>query len=166
MNNVEIKINGYLDKKTIIMINEKLVKPKKNKFGGLSVNYSTESETCNLKIFNYFENSGKLWYLIYAVYFLISVFGLFDLPLRKKRLNVVLSTNLNLSEHCTFNVKLNAPKNNEEYATIESENTFEIIDNRAFINTTIKKRIKIYRLFKLFFWLALIIAGILLIFLI
>lgn len=164
MNNVLIKFTGFFNKKYIVLLNDKLIKPKKDKTGKYCYNFTCEENTCNIKVFNYFENSSKLWFLMYLLYFFISIFGILDLPLRKKYISQYLDADLNLSENTEFTVKLISFKTNTKFATIEGNNPHEIITNQVFINKTIKKRIKIYKLFKLFFWILAIITAIILIF--
>ena len=162
MNNVEIKFTGnYSDK--LVFIDDKYHKLKKGKYGTLLVNYSTENSISHVKIVSYNEYSSKFWFIWQFIYFVFSIFGIFDWWKNKSEKLYILDAKLNLTENCKFQIKIKTAKANEPGAEIVSENQFEILTNIVKNQEQVKKRIKAFKIFKILFIIAVIIAVIVLI---
>ena len=61
-------------------------------------NFKTDKDTVELEIFRYHEMSGKLWWLFSLLFFIVSVFGIFDMRLDRHGICIKYKSILHLKE--------------------------------------------------------------------
>lgn len=135
---------------------------KKGKSNTLETSYNTNKEFVTLFVYNILEINSKLWFLMSLFYFIISIFGILDVP-HKKCIQINSKFIISLKEE-NNNVELyfNETKNNKAL-NIKTDLQFDEINNNYYIDTKAKKRLKIMRLVKFSLWILLIIVSICLI---
>ena len=69
MNTLQLKLRNQASFRPIVKIDDKEIKLKKNEFGSMVGNYSTDKNKVNLKIYTLpHEFESKYWFLIYLLY--------------------------------------------------------------------------------------------------
>lgn len=164
MNNLNIKIMGVSSKfHPHVMIDDKLVKYKKNKFGSYEINYQTEKDNVQLKIFKYLELQSKFWYLWALLTFIISVFGVFEPRYDKKCIVIDCTYNIKLKQDNKMIIKFKTVADEGKATDIEGDCEVEEIENKFYVDSVSKKRWKILLACKIVLW---VIAIVLIIFVI
>ena len=161
MKNITIKMIGFGFLPTLT-IDNKVVKTKKNKFGGRECFVQTDKNTVEIGVYKYQEINGKLWWLMYFLFFVISLGGIFDIPFGKNIVSltskfvVTVGENTNIKIYLNENAMRNGKSNNA--IKIECTDEVETVQNTIFVDERAKKRIKIYRILKVLTWVAAIVT--------
>ncbi len=162
MKELNLKILGSAQIKPTILIDNKKVKSKKNKYGSYDILYTTEKDHVEVSICKYLEINGKLWFLMSMLFWLISFFGIFDVPYDRKCIVLNCKFNLELKEKNNVSVKFNTIKTQGEAVTIETDSKYEILSNFYYLDKKAKKRVVFLRIFKLIsFVLVVILVAVL-----
>lgn len=158
MNQLNLKMTGAWNVKPVILIDDKPVKWKKNKYGNVEIIQQFDKDKVEVKICKYFELNGKLWFLMSMLFFIISLFGILDVPYNKKCIAVDCKFIVALAEKTEVKVKFNKLSDQGRAVEIESEAEVQEIINEYYVDTRAKKRRKILIITKLLVWIALIIS--------
>lgn len=165
MKNLTIKISGAGKQNNLIFIDDKEVKLKKNSFGSYDHTVQTEKDTVNIKIKSLLEINSKMWFLTNIFFFIISVFGIFDIRLPKKCLAVSFEENVKLhGEQNEITIALLTQNADKPCATVKSECEVEEVKNICVQDAVALKRRKTLKTTKILLWVALIITGIVILF--
>lgn len=164
MNNLSLKLVNAGSFNPTILIDGKTVKQKKNKYGSYEINYSTANSKAEIRVYRYLELGGKLWPLMSLLFFVISVFGIFDIPYSKKSVVLDCCFNVDLSENTKVKFTFNDPAKTEKAITIESESNVQEIKNIFYVDKKVDLRRKILMIVKTVVWIGLaLLVGILVI---
>lgn len=158
MNQLNLKMSGMFNVKPVIFIDDKPVKCKKNNYGNIDISQQFDKDKVEVKICKYFELNGKLWFLMSMLFFIISFFGILDVPYNKKCIAIDCRFTIALSEKTNVKIKFNKLSEQGRAVEIESEANIEEICNEYYVDMRAKKRRKILIITKLLIWLALIIG--------
>lgn len=165
MNDINIKLIDFGFVPTLT-IDGKVVKTKKNKFGARECDFETDKDTVEIAVFKYQEINGKLWWLLYFLFFVISLGGIFDIPFGRKIVSLTSKFVVKVSEVTDIKLYLNedAMRNGKSKNAIKvvCANEVETLQNTIFADKKAKKRIKIYRILKVVAWVAAIVTLIVL----
>ena len=156
MNNVNLKVTGGIGLNPNVIIDNRPVKLKKNKYGSLDGNYQTENSEIELKVCRYLELSGKLWLLMSMVFFIISIFGIFNPPYDRKCIQIDYLCKIKLKETNDIKIKINTQNAGDKAIEVESDCEIEEITNTFQIDKVAKKRLVIVRIIEVAFWVALV----------
>lgn len=156
MNNVNLKVTGGIGLNPNVIIDNKPVKLKKNKYGSLDGNYQTENSEIELKVCRYLELSGKLWLLMSMVFFIISIFGIFNPPYDRKCIQIDYLCKIKLKETNDIKIKINTQNAGDKAIEVESDCEIEEITNAFQIDKVAKKRLVIVRIIEVALWVALV----------
>lgn len=156
MNNVNLKVTGGIGLNPTVIIDNNPVKLKKNKYGSLDGNYQTENSEVELKVCRYLELSGKLWLLMSMVFFIISIFGIFNPPYDRKCIQIDYLCKIKLKETNDIKIKINTQNAGDKAIEVESDCEIEEITNAFQIDKVAKKRLVIVRIIEVALWVALI----------
>lgn len=128
----------------------------------LVVNYQTTKNKVNVKIVKSLEINSKLWWLSEIFFFIISVLGIFDTRADKRCQVTSCDFDVELTKQTNMTVSFN--KFEEDGKAVEIESNVAVSENKNvyYIDKIAKKRIKVTRIVKLAFWIALIITAIIL----
>lgn len=122
-------------------------------------NFKTDKDTVELEIFRYHEMSGKLWWLFSLLFFIVSVFGIFDMRLDRHGICIKYKSILHLKEKSEVSLSFNRPIDGKKAVECRCDCEAEQVDNAFYTDKTIKKRMKIMLAVKIVLWIALL-AGI------
>ncbi|MGM9971746.1 MAG: hypothetical protein ACI35W_05000 [Anaeroplasmataceae bacterium] len=163
MNKLNLKIVGIGNiSNPCIMINNEIVKYKKNEYNSYEINYQTGSDRVELYICNYLELQNKWWLITYLIFFIISIFGLF-LPGYDKRCRCVSSKCiLYLKEDSNMKISFNSFNENGNALVFDSDFQYEELSNIYYINKRIKRRTKLLSVLKVLIWIIIIICIVIL----
>ena len=160
MKTLKIKFKSFnFSKNSVVLIDGKSIKFQKDRFENRVYEYTTMSDTVNLKIFMLNELNRKGWFLIALFHYIISLFGIFNPPYDKFGYDFNYETNIDLNEISTVEIKFNFAKNNIKFLSFSGENT-EKLDNETNVikqNEVLIKRAKIYRVFRNVMYVALLL---------
>ena len=156
MNNVNLKVTGGIGLNPNVIIDNNPVKLKKNKYGSLDGNYQTDNSEIELKVCRYLELSGKLWLLMSMVFFIISIFGIFNPPYDRKCIQIDYLCKIKLKETNDIKIKINIQNAGDKAIEVESNCEIEEITNAFQIDKVAKKRLVIVRIIEVALWVALV----------
>lgn len=165
MGNVIITLKGKMRPYTDILVNDKVLKFKKVKKQRktYSAVYETEDNNVELLVKSYSFLHTGLWFIGEMFFFIISVFGIFDMIKSRHTYNTNCKIKVNVDGETNINLKLLNPRNNEAVIKYETDANIEEIENNYTFDAVAKKRKKILKIFKILTILSFIIAGIVLI---
>lgn len=157
MKELEIKLTGAQKFNDLVFrIDDKDVKVKKNEFGNFVYKYQTENDRVNIKIFRVIDVGGALWFLTQLFFFVISIFGLFDIHRREKCLVIDYEAEVEMRVENRITLQLNNPQENAKAITPQTLLNYRETANVYYTDTKAKK-IRIGLIFaKLFLALAII----------
>lgn len=160
MSRINLKIGGALTVSPIVTVNDERVKLKRNKYGNYECSFDA-AEGTNLKIFTWDIISSPLWLLWEIIFFIISVFGIFDWGRGKYLSDMKCEAILHPRGDSDMKVSLMRPSSDGAPAVMfESSAGQEILENEYINHTKIKKRRRIVRLVRVLGWLAVIASAI------
>lgn len=161
LNTLNLKITNVANFKPTIYVDDKMLKYKRDNFGGLTTTYKTEKTSVKVEIKKLYDINGPLWFLTSLFFFVISIFGIFDLKPDKKCYSVVASFNINVTKNCNLKIKFKPRSQSSEQAFELEQTDCEITGetgNKYFVDEVAKKRYKIMRIVKICCWVALFIV--------
>ncbi len=163
MNQLNLKVRKGADKYSKILIDDKKVKSKKDSFGSRIIKYETENDTVDIKIYSYLEINNKLWLLTNIFFYIISLFGLFDIRLNKtcKVVDCHFVVKMKDLVNMTITTKGKNTQTPQE-AEVECDSEYQAKENVIYIDSVAKKRFKILKIAKIitFILIMAIIVGI------
>lgn len=157
MRELEIKLIGHYNlSDTVINVDGNPVKFRKNQFGHLVCNYQTEKDKVNVKIYRMLDVGGVLWFLTQIFFFLISIFGIFDIHRRERCLIPDFEAEFDLKEENKLTLQFNSPQGSGAAIKIITDLTSRVISNEYYLDVKAKKILKGLLLTKIFLALAII----------
>lgn len=142
----------------VVTIDGEPVKFEKEKSSGrLVYDFQSKKDSVKIELFRCIDAGGFFWFLTQLFFFLISVFGLFDLHRRERSLITHFAMEANLEDDSEITLKCRAPRVNTEAATIKANCETKMLYNEYVIDQKTKKLFKALTLTKVF--LALAIVG-------
>lgn len=160
MNSLQLKIRNQASFRPIVKIDDKEVKLKKNEFGSLVANYSSEKEKVKISIYTLpHEFDTKYWFFIYLLYYVISIFGIFDVPYARNAYQLQYNGEIALQEKTVIDLIFESKKKDAKALTCKEGNFDDNESNKYIYNEKINKRRKIALTFKFCSW-AIIAIGI------
>lgn len=161
MNQLELKLTGQQSVGgVIVQIDDQPVSFKRNQFGNMVCNYQTEKNSVNIKIFRLLDVGGVFWFITQLFFFVITIFGLFDIHRRERCLVIDFEADIELKESSALTLQLNVPKDNQPAVTIQTDLAGSEITNVYFVDAKAKKTIKALKLTKLFLALAIVATAV------
>ena len=141
-----------------ILVDDKPLKFKKNSFGTYCAQYQTEKDEVSVVIQKYQELSGKFWFLMSILFFIISVFGIFDIKMSKRSIVINSKFNVKLENDITnFNATINDACG-DKGVIYNCNGVVEEVVNTCYEDEVVKKRKKILLATKILLWLALVVV--------
>lgn len=158
MSEVLVRVSNALYNDSQVLVNGNQEKFKYNGRGGYELNVQAD-ESIEIQIERKHELLSPLWLVWGLFFFIISCFGIFDVPFSKRN---ALSCIVNIIPNGDGFVRINPNfKKVGDVVSIESENcTVEVTDNSP-SDQIIKKRRKTLSIIKGILWAALIVTVVL-----
>lgn len=150
MNQLNLKVKKGFDKYVKISIDDKKVKSKKDSFGSRIINYQTENDTVDIKIYHYLEINNKMWFLTNIFFYIISIFGLFDMKLNKTCKVVNCHFIVKMKDVVNMTITTNIKNSTDlQEAQVECDSEYQTQENSIYIDDVAKKRFKILKTAKI-----------------
>ena len=143
----------------VIVVNGDRFKYKKDKNRKLKGIVECDNE-CVIEIYNWNEINSKLWLIVELFFFIISVFGIFDIKRDKKGKSIDFKAKFKTKDINNISLGFNVFKEGTPAIKIDADCDIEVIENKFYIDKKVIKRYKILKLCKLFTFL-LVIVGLL-----
>ena len=141
MNNITLKVRGA-PKNSLIFLDDKLIKTKKDSFGNKMFKGQTSKNEVSLKIYKVQELTLKNWWLYEILYFILSIFGLFDYRAKTGFYDVTYEANITLKENSELEMSFDR----------KSENAFQIKQTNIELNEKENKKEQNLKAKKRFKW--------------
>lgn len=163
MNKIDVKIVGEKSLNPSCIIDGNHIDLKKNNYGVLEGSYQTEKDEIQLTVCRYLELNDKWWLLMSIIFFVISIFGIFNPPYDKKCIQIEYMASVKLKDNSEIKLKINNYKLTDK--AIECESNCEISENinKLAVDKKAKKRLSILKLTQIVAWIGIIVIAILLI---
>lgn len=144
MRELEIRLSGrQCSGERVVRVDDESLKLKKNKFGNYVGTYQTEKDRVTVKVYNLLDVGGVLWFLTQIFFFLISIFGIFDIHRKEKCLKMDFEAEVELKEENKITLQVNLPKENEKAITVQTELPNREITNNFYLDIRAKKTLKL-----------------------
>lgn len=161
MKSLNLKLTGSQNlTNTVVYIDDKQVTLKKNEFENLTYYHETENESVNIKIYKMLDVGGVWWFITQLFFFLISIFGIFDVRTKNKSLTLEYEADIDLSENTTLTLGLNPPRDGISAFKVESNSNVTEKSNRFFVDEAAKKKFKYLLISKIVLALAVVAIAI------
>lgn len=159
MNNLQIKLRSPGSFRPIIKIDDKDIKLKKNEFGSSVGKYSTEKDKVEIKIYTLpHEFDTKYWFLLFLLYYIVSIFGIFDVRYSSNLYRLEYSGTITLQENTILDLVFEK-RTKDGKALSCKEGPFDDNESNVYIyNPKTNKRIKIALAFKVCSWVLIAIS--------
>lgn len=140
MAKLELEIVGFNDAINSMNINGKKCKFKigENRTRSCII----EADKAEIVIYKTHIYNGKCWFWWSLLYFIISIFGIFDVRQNARCLVVDCRFNINLEKDTKTTLKINNFEDGGRFADIESETPIELINNVQYFDKQAQKRHK------------------------
>lgn len=146
----------------LVEIDGKLVDFKKNKHGNLSSTLEASSNSVQMKVYTpNHELTQKNWLLASMIFFVISVFGIFDRRYGRRFYKLDYIGNLSFSDGETVTVGINTYGKDKKAITCMAQGFQNNETNKYTADTLAKKHWQILTVIRVVVWIALAIAVLL-----
>lgn len=157
MRTLEIKLAGAQNLgETVVSIDNEPVQFKENEFGSSVCKYQTENDKVNIKVYRLLDVGGFLWFITQLFFFVISIFGIFDVRRKERCLIVDFEAEIDLREENKLTLKFNVPKENAQAVGFQTNLTGRVLSNSYYLDTKAKRILKVLKITKLLLALAVI----------
>lgn len=157
MRELEIKLTGRTNiNETSVYIDDAPVEYTKNKKGQWTCKFQTENDKVNIKVYRMLDVGGILWFLTQILFFIISVFGIFDVHRKERCLVIDFEAEVELTEQNNITLQFALPKEGQAAINVQTDLPTQMISNSYYTDTESKKIRKGLMLTKLFTALAII----------
>lgn len=162
MKEVEIKLTGIQNLENVLLyVDDEPLKFKKNEFGNVICKYKTENDKINIKVSKILDVGGAIWFITQLLFFLISVFGIFDIHKKENCIIIDFEMEVKLQEENKIILQFNNQKENEKAINIQTDLQNQEICNKYYLNNKAKRTIKVLKITKIFLTIVIIIVAIL-----
>ena len=143
MKSLNLKVTGsqYLGN-SIVYVDDKPVNLKRNEFKNLTCKYETEKDTVNLKVYRMLDVGGVWWFITQLFFFIISIFGLFDIHSKNRALGLEYECEVYLKEENNITLSCNPPRDNTQAFKVETDSQITELSNKFYIDQSAKKTFK------------------------
>lgn len=162
MKTVNLKLTGRANfGDPLVYVDGKQATFKKNKFGNLVHEFETDKATAKVEVYRALDVGGFFWFITQLFFFLISIFGIFDIHRKEKFIVVRYNSVIELKDKNDITIKLNTLKENGKPVEIEGDASVVEIENSCEVDTKAKKKVKWLRLTKALLAVGIIVGAIL-----
>lgn len=145
MKTLNLSFSGNYKPLTEIYVDGKRVSLKKKKKERIA-SLQTEKDFAELEIKRYSRYNFKLWFLNELVFFIFSIFGIFDQRFGNFYYETACKIQIPLTNASTnFSFRFLTPKHEGEVVRIEKGSVGEVVENKYLRNNILAKRAKIMK---------------------
>ncbi len=158
MSNLKIKLIKKTGITPIILLDNQEIffKRKENVFF-----YETEinKEEVDLKIFNVNEFEHKFWIIFAILFYLITIFGIFNSKYDKSGIKLNYTGKIKMEASSDLTIEINTFAKGRNPVNIQSNCEIIEKENTVYIEQKIKKRFKLFLILKVLFWITIIFLA-------
>lgn len=160
MNKLNLRLQGGMGIRPKIQIDGQEMKYNRKKHEAIQIAHETDKSQVLLEISNILEINGPLWFIMQMLFFVVSVFGIFNPRLEKQCFLVSYKAKINLQEgENKVVLKFNQLAVNSPAISVINEASVEVMENNCVLDKKAKKRKKILTLsYVLSYLLALVLT--------
>ena len=163
MNKLSLKLLGVDKLKPNVYVDGKRIKYKKNKYGAIECQCECANPEAEVVITKQSELASKWWLLMNILFFVISIFGIFEPPYDSKGIMVNCKFVVSMAADTSVTVQVNSLTSTGTFANINSTSTIREISNSYLVDKTIKRRWRIQAALRFFLFIAAAIGILLLV---
>lgn len=161
MRTINMKLTGSQQLENIaVSINNNPVTFKQNEFKNLVCNYETDASKINIKIYKMLDVGGIWWFITQLFFFVISIFGIFDVHLKNRYLGLIYEGEIELNDNNDLTINCKTPKENDKAFEIQTDLVVTERSNKYYMDEKTKKISKALLISKIILALAIIAATI------
>ena len=161
MRTINMKLTGSQQLENIaVSINNNPVTFKQNEFKNLVCNYETDASKINIKIYKMLDVGGIWWFITQLFFFVISIFGIFDVHLKNRYLGLIYEGEVELNDNNDLTINCKIPKEDDKAFEIQTDLVVTEKNNKCFVDEKAKKTFKTLLISKIILALAIIAATI------
>ncbi len=142
MNTLKLRLINGSSTQMMWKIDGKELPVKKGKNGVAEIVYTTDKPSVKLSVHTYLALKGKAWWLSSLLFFILSVFGLFDKRGQEKHRAIAYEGEIPVQESTQATVRVLRFRENEKGVAIDGVEAVET-ENRCYVDTVAKKRGKV-----------------------
>lgn len=161
MKELNLKLLGDVQMgETMVLIDGKSAKFKRNEFKNLVCHYETPNDSVKIEIYKAMDVGGVFWFLAQLFFFVISIFGIFDVYSKGRAVCFEYKAVVNLSEGKN-DISLryrNVKQDGEAFVADGGDLNVEL--NRRFVDPKAKKKLKILNISKVLLAIAIVAVAI------
>ncbi len=141
----------------IYLVNGKRITDKRNKFGNIEEIVENNNDFNEIEMVSFREINGKCWFFLEIILYFISIFGIFDVKKEKKGKSLKFKMKVQNSDNVDLKLIFNPFENGKEALRVESNGTYQIIENSYFIDEKIVKKLKTLKITKILIFILLVV---------
>lgn len=155
MNTLSLKIIGAEKRDVLVSLDGKYVRIRRGKGGARLVSLDTENDSVHISVRTHLETREPLWWLTSIFFFIISIFGNFDIRPNRKCRAIGYEGDVFVTGKTELTLKLLPWSAGREAITSSGDDVIET-ENVCFIDTTALKRRKLLKFIKVFVTIAIV----------
>ena len=165
MARLDLEIRGYNEVFNKMIINGKEQKIQKDKAGLRTCSVDIDSNTAEIVVYKGHYYAGRFWLFWNILFFLVSLFGIFDMRDTKKFQVVDLRFNVSVKQDTKVSLQVRDFEDGGRFVDITSDSQIEEISNISMYDKEAPQRKQKAKKVKIFIMLALVaLAAVLIIF--
>ena len=145
----------------LVRIDGEDVKFTRNKYGNFVYKYQTDNQTARIEVYRCMDVGGFFWFVAQLFFFLISLFGLFDIHRRERCVTLDFAMEIDLNQTSDVTLRCKPRKENSVAVEVVTELPTRVLSNRYYVDETAKKKLKILTAVKVVLAIAIVVAVIL-----
>ena len=151
MSKLNLTLSGFSGVDGLVTVNGKFVKFKKEKMNKHSASVEVKGDRAEVVLYRSHHYAGKGWFFWNFIYFIISVFGIFDIRKDKKCLVMDARFSVDASSDASLTLTRNKIIGQGKVVDVETSANYEELSNVQFYDAdAIKRRLKM-KIFKIIF---------------
>jgi len=145
-----------------MLVDGKVVKKKKNKFGTPSYVVNTDKEKIEVAFYKYLEINGRLWFLMNIIYFFISLFGILDVGYDKNCVVIDSKFTIDVKDKSKTVFIVEKLVDSGKVMTVQSDTNVNEEKNIYYVDNKAKKKRKIAIATRIVLLVALVVTAVIL----
>ena len=158
MNKLLLKVMNPQHNGTIIYINNEIAKPTKDKNGHETYEYETSANSVDVSLYKYLEVNSAAYFFWQILFYIISIFGLFDK--RPDKGCVVLKYHATITLNGGTEVVMRVNKSKKDVTAVQLETATEVVEheNVKMTDKKAKKKLKGLKVTKIALFIAFVVS--------
>ena len=158
MNKLILKVMNPQYNGTVLYINDEIVKPEKDKQGHETYICETANPTVDIKLYKYLEVNNPAYFLWQILFYLISIFGLFDKRPDKGCTILKYHSTITLDGSTDVIMRISKSKKDVTAAQLECSTSVVEHENVRMTDKKAKKKLKGLKITKFFLFIAFVVG--------